>query len=160
LFFLLSFVGVLLIKGFDSRITFIDLSIALCAALFTACAHFLVRKLRHYDHPFVIIFYFPLVTIPLVAPYTALHWVNPNLFEWSLLLLIGLFTHVGQVYLTQAYANEEVSGVTNIYYVGIILSVFYGYIFFNETYTFLSFAGMSIITAGILLNVYYNKTQA
>ncbi len=160
LFFLLSFAGVLLIKGFDNRITFIDLSIALCAALFTSCAHFLVRKLRHYDDPLVIIFYFPLVTIPLVAPYTALHWVSPDLTEWGLLLLVGLFTHVGQVYLTHAYANEEVSGVTNIYYIGIILSLFYGYVFFDETYSFMSFAGIALIIAGILLNMYYKKSTA
>ena len=160
LFFFLSFAGVLLIKGFDNRITLLDLSIALCAALFTACAHFLVRKLRNYDHPFVIIFYFPLVTLPLVAPYTTTHWVNPDLIEWCLLLLIGLFTHVGQVYLTQAYANEEVSGVTNIYYIGIILSLFYGYVFFDETYTFMSFAGITLIIVGILLNIYYKKNAS
>jgi drug/metabolite transporter (DMT)-like permease len=160
LFFLLSFAGVLLIKGFDHRITLINLSIALSAAFFTACAHFLVRKLRSHDHPLVIIFYFPLVTLPLVAPYTVTHWVSPDLFEWSLLLLIGLFTHIGQVYLTHAYANEEVAGVTNIYYIGIILSLFYGYVFFNETYTFTSLAGIVIIIAGILLNVYYKKPSS
>ena len=158
LFFLISFAGVLLIKGFDNRITSIDLAIALCAAFFTACAHFSVRKLRDSDHPLVIIFYFPLVTIPLIGPYTVLHWVNPDIYEWSMLILIGLFTHVGQVYLTLAYAKEEVSGVTNIYYIGIILSLFYGYLFFDETYNFLSFAGMACIIGGILLNVYYKNS--
>jgi len=157
LFFIVSFVGVLLIKGFDNRVDFIELAIALGAAFFTACAHFSVRKLRDYDHPFVIIFYFPLVTIPLVGPYTAFHWVNPDWVEWGFLFLIGLCTHIGQVYLTKAYANEEVSGVSNLYYIGIILSLLYGYLFFNETYHFLSFAGMGLIMAGILLNVYYKK---
>ncbi|HVD98223.1 MAG TPA: DMT family transporter [Cytophagaceae bacterium] len=156
-FFVLSFSGVLLIKGFDDRIGMQDLLIALAAAFFTACAHFLVRRLRDFDHSFVIIFYFPLVTIPLVVPYTLLHWISPDLFEWGMLLLVGLFTHIGQVYLTKAYAKEEVSGVTNIYYIGIILSLAYGYLFFNETYTLLSFAGMALIVAGIFLNMYYKK---
>jgi drug/metabolite transporter (DMT)-like permease len=158
LFFLLSFAGVALIKGFDNRILFTDLMIALCAALFTACAHFSVRKLRDYDAPDVIIFYFPLVTLPLVGPYTAFHWVNPDAAQWGLLLLIGLFTHIGQVYLTKAYSNEEVSGVTNIYYIGIILSLLYGYLFFDETYNFMSYSGMALIIAGILLNLYYKNS--
>jgi len=159
LFFLVSFGGVALIKGFDNRIALIDLMIALGAAFFTACAHFSVRKLREYDDPAVIIFYFPLVTLPLVGPYTALHWVSPDLFAWGMLILIGLFTHIGQVYLTRAYANEEVSGITNIYYIGIILSLFYGYLFFNETYNVMSFSGMALIIAGIILNIYYKNSS-
>lgn len=159
LFFLLSFLGVALIKGFDHRISSIDLLIALCAAFFTACAHFSVRKLRDYDHPSVIIFYFPLVTIPLTAPYTALHWVQPDLFAWAMLILIGLFTHIGQVFLTNAYAKEEVSGVTNIYYIGILLSLFYGWVFFKENYPYMSYVGMALIIIGILLNLFYKKPK-
>jgi drug/metabolite transporter (DMT)-like permease len=160
LFFLVSFTGVLLIKGFDDRINQIDFVIALCAAIFTACAHFSVRKLRETDHPMVIIFYFPFITILLVGPYTVINWLTPTFFEWSMLLLIGLFTHVGQVYLTNAYAKEEISGVTNIYYMGIILSLLYGYFFFGETYSLLSFVGMALIIGGILLNVYYKNVSA
>ncbi len=134
-----------------------DLVIALLAALFTACAHFSVRKLRDTDVPQVIMFYFPLITLPLVGPYTAMNWVSPDLFEWGMLLLIGLLTHVGQVYLTNAYAKEEVSGVSNIYYLGIVLSVFYGYLFFDETYNVFAFSGIALIVGGILLNVYYKN---
>jgi drug/metabolite transporter (DMT)-like permease len=157
-FFLLSFLGVVLIKGFDDRIQLTDLLVAVAAAFFTACAHSLVRRLREFDHAAVIIFYFPLVTIPLVLPYTVFHWVSPDLFEWGMLLLIGIFTHVGQVYLTKAYAQEEVSGITNIYYVGILLSLFYGYLFFHETYPLMSYLGMGLIVAGILLNWYYKNS--
>jgi len=157
LFFLLSFLGVLLIKGFDSRVAISGLIIALSAAFFTSCAHFLVRKLRDYDSPEVIIFYFPLITLPLVGPYTFLNWVPPTNFEWLMLALIGAFTHVGQIFLTRAYANEEVSGVTNMYYIGIILSLFYGYLFFGETYPLLSFVGMALVLAGILLNLVMKK---
>ncbi len=159
LFFFLSFLGVVLLKGFDSRVSLFDLSIALMAAFFTACAHFTVRKLRDTDHPWVIIFYFPLVAIPLVVPFTLLNWVPPTLFEWTMLLLIGLFTHIGQVYLTYAYAHEEVAGITNIYYIGILLSLFYGYLFFEETFPALSFLGILLIVGGIFLNLSYTNAN-
>jgi drug/metabolite transporter (DMT)-like permease len=157
LFFLISFVGVLLLKGFDTRVSLLDLSIALLAAFFTACAHFTVRKLRDTDHPWVIIFYFPLVAIPLIVPYTLFHWVWPTPFEWSMLVLVGVFTHIGQVYLTYAYAHEEVSGVTNIYYIGILLSLFYGYLLFEETFPWSSYVGMSLILLGVFLNLKQKK---
>ena len=157
-FFTLPFIGILLIKGFDDRIALSGLLIALSAAFLTACAHFSVRKLREYDHPAVIIFYFPLVTIPITAPYTAMYWVQPDSFSWCMLILIGLFTHIGQVYLTHAYAKEEISGVSNMYYVGILLSLFYGWVFFDEVYPFMSFIGMALIISGIILNMYYKKT--
>jgi drug/metabolite transporter (DMT)-like permease len=156
-FFLLSFGGVVLIKGFDGRIATSDLVIAVAAAFFTACAHFSVRKLSAYDHPLVIIFYFPLVTLPLVGPYTAFHWTSPDAMEWVMLLLIGIFTHIGQVYLTQAYAQQEVAGVSNVYYIGILLSLLYGYLFFDETYTLPAFGGMALIIGGIALNLYYQN---
>ena len=160
LFFFISFLGVLLIKGFDNRIAPVDLLIALSAAFFTACAHFLVRKLRDSDHASVIIFYFPLVTIPLTLPYTFFHWVQPDLFAWAMLILIGLFTHIGQVFLTNAYANEEVAGVANIYYIGILLSLLYGWVLFKEHYPYMSYLGMMLIVSGILLNLYYKKNNA
>jgi drug/metabolite transporter (DMT)-like permease len=157
-FFLLSFAGVALLKGFDSRVDLWDLSIALLAAFFTACAHFTVRKLRDTDHPWIIIFYFPLVAIPLIVPYSIIHWVWPTAFEWLMLFLIGVFTHIGQVFLTYAYAKEEVSGVTNIYYIGILLSLMYGYLFFDETFPFLSYLGMALIVLGIFFNLAFKPT--
>lgn len=157
-FFLISFLGVLLLKGFDTRVSLLDLSIALMAAFFTASAHFTVRKLRDTDHPWVIVFYFPLVAIPLVLPYTLFHWIWPTPFEWGMLVLIGVFTHIGQVYLTYAYAKEEVSGVTNIYYIGILLSLFYGYLLFDETFPALSYLGMGLILLGIFMNLNRKNT--
>ncbi len=159
LFFFVSFAGVCVIKGFDNRVSSFDLVIALVAAFFTACAHFTVRKLRDFDHPMVIVFYFPLVTIPLIAPYTFTHWVQPDWFEWGILFLIGLFTHVGQVYLTEAYKNEEVSGVTFIYYIGIVLALGYGYFIFGETYNFQTALGIFLIISGIGSNLVYKKVQ-
>lgn len=159
LFFVLSFIGVLVIKGFDSRIQTFDMIVAIGASFFTACAHFIVRKLRDTDHAQVIIFYFPLVTLPLIGPYTLMHWVNPTPKEWLNLFLIGTFTHIGQIYLTKAYQHANISAVSNVYYIGIILSLLYGWIFFAEVFNIWTYIGMALILSGVLMNVRKNVRQ-
>jgi drug/metabolite transporter (DMT)-like permease len=158
LFFFISFTGVLLIKGFDPRVTTIGLIAALSAALFTAMAHFTVRKLRDTEFSLVIVFYFPLVTIPLVVPYTATHFVVPVGMEWWMLLAIGVCTHVGQVYLTKAYRDEEVSGVSNVYFIGIVLALMYGVLFYSEHLNWAGYLGIGFICAGIALNYYFRNS--
>ena len=74
-YFLLAFAGVLLIKGFDHRVTMLELSLGLTAAAFAGLAYNLVRMLKDTDHALVVVFYFPLVTVPLVGAYSFTHWV-------------------------------------------------------------------------------------
>ncbi|MCS6824036.1 MAG: DMT family transporter [Cytophagaceae bacterium] len=158
-FFLICFAGVLLIKGFNSDIDYIDFLICLSGSFFAACAHFLVRKLRDSEHTEVIIFYFPMVALLIVGPYTLLHWYEPDWQDGLLLCVIGLTTHIGQVYLTRAYEYEEVSGVTNVYFAGIVLSVVYGYIFFDEKLPLQTWLGIILISGGIYLSS-MNKHKA
>lgn len=157
LFFLLSFLGVLMVKGFDPRVSTLDVSIAIAGAFFAGTAHFVVRKLKDTDDAMVIVFYFPLVSIPIILPFLFYQWVNPTSIEWVLLALVSFFTHIGQVYLTRAYQVEEVNKVANIYFLGIVLALFYGYFLFGETFNFLAFSGMGVIVAGIFLNVWYSR---
>lgn len=158
-FFLLSFTGVIFIKGYDPRVEWLEVGVAITAAFFAACAHFLVRRLRESEHPLIIVFYLPLVTIPIIVPFVIASWTDPTLQEWGLLFLVGLFTHIGQVFLTKAYQREEVSKVSNIYYLGIVLAVIYGYVFFGETFNFFTWLGMGLIVSGIGLNIWVRRMK-
>ena len=65
LFFAVSFSGIVFIQGFDSRISLGQMLLGLGSAFCTSLAYNFVRKLKSTEHPLVIIFYFPLVTLPL-----------------------------------------------------------------------------------------------
>ena len=58
LFFLISLVGILLVRGFDDRIQPIHLAIGIVASIFSGLAYNFIRKLKTSETPLVIIFYF------------------------------------------------------------------------------------------------------
>lgn len=158
-FFLISFIGILVVKGFDTRIDALGLASVVGAAGFAAVAHTIVRYLRKSDHPVVIIFYFTIVTLPLITPVTIMNWVQPEKWDWLMLLSIGVVTHFGQLFLTKAYQSTEMNKVSNIYYLGIVFAMVYGYLFFEETFSFEVFIGLGLVISGVFLNLNFNSTK-
>lgn len=151
LYFLIAFAGVVLVKGFDPRVTLLELSLGIAAAALSATAYTLVRKLKATDHPLVVVFYFPLVTVPLVGPYTALNWVSPTAVEWAALLFVGLSTTAAQIGLTVAYQRDRAANISSLNYLGVPLALGLGWALFNETIPGLGLLGVGLIVGGVLL---------
>lgn len=152
LFFLVSFTGVVMIKGFDPRVSIADLVIGVSAAVCSGFAYNFIRKLKSTDDPLVVVLYFPLVTVPVIGIYTAFHWVTPNAIEWMILIAIGLATTVAQIYMTKAYQLEKASNVSNFNYLGSVYAVLIGYFFFGEYIGLLALLGIVLIIVGVLLS--------
>lgn len=148
--FVLCFAGIALIKGFDPRVAPGELALGVIAAALAAAAYNLVRKLRDSDDPLVVVFYFPLVTLPLVGTYTALHWVPPSGWDWAWLVAVGLLTQAAQVCLTRAYHLERAANVSHFTYLGSLLALAYGYLFFGETVPLPAVAGIALVIASVL----------
>jgi drug/metabolite transporter (DMT)-like permease len=134
LFFLLSFVGVLVVKGFGD-ISTTDFIIGITSAFFSGCAYASIRRLKGTENPTVIIFYFALVALPLMSLYFAIfpeNWVNPKGVQWSYLIGIGTFTQIAQYFMTKAYQGEVANRISGVSYSGIVFAIFFGIVFFNE----------------------------
>lgn len=160
LFFLISFVGVVVACGFDRRISAGDFFLGLTSAVFSGLGYNMVRKSRATEHPLVVVFYFPLVALPFMAVWTATDWVMPTGWDWLLLLIVGASTQAAQVCMTLAYHQEKASSVSGLQYLGLIYSLLVGYFLFNEGYGAMSLLGMLLIVAGILVNYFYERWQA
>jgi drug/metabolite transporter (DMT)-like permease len=160
LFFLLAFVGVVLVQGFDPRIQMIYLVIGIVATFFSGLAQNFIRKINTREHPLVIIFYFPLITTPLSGAYSVFIWVPPQGWDWAILIAIGLFTQFAQFFMTKSIQLEELSKVSIIRYLSIVYALIFGYIFFDETYSILAYAGMGLAILGVVANVWYKQTLA
>lgn len=154
-FFAIAFGGVLLIKGFDPRISLFYFIIGICAATVSALAYNCVRKLRHSDHPLVVVLYFPLVGIPVTGLISAFNWVVPTSTDLLLLLGIGVATQVAQVNMTKAFQNERIAQMSGIRYTGILYALLFGYFFFGETYHWVAFLGMLLVISGVLFNIFF-----
>ncbi|GAB3823197.1 DMT family transporter [Pontibacter rugosus] len=158
-FFLISFAGVLVIEGVEVNVDTLYLWLGVLSAVFTGVAYTIVRKLNVREHPLVIIFYFPLVTLPVVGVYTIFNWVQPVGWDWPMLLLVGLFTQLGQYYMTLSYQHEEISKVANLTYIGIIYALIFGFVFFGELLSGWTYVGMGLVLLGVLLNVQYKNNM-
>lgn len=159
LFLIMAFVGVIMVKGFDPRITVLELSIGLTAAVFSALAYNFVRKLKDFDHALVVVFYFPLVTVPIVGVYCLTEWVQPDWYELSILILVGLMTTIAQIFLTKAYQIDRASNISIFNYLGIIYALLIGFIFFSETLPPLAYGGFAVIMIGMYLSNLYRSKQ-
>jgi len=158
-FFGLSFIGILVIQGFDARISNTHLLVGISASVFMGLAYNFIRKLKTNEHPLVIIFYFPLVILPVAAIWTSFVWVQPEGWDWLYLILVGLTTQVAQFFMTKAYQKEELSKISILSYISIIYSLLFGYLLFDETFNLVTYLGMGLVLLGVVLNVIW-KTRA
>lgn len=159
-FFALAFAGVVAIQGFDTRVTMEQALIGVGGALGAGMAYNSIRKLKDSDHPMVIIFYFPLVTIPVTGIYLLTHWLQPTLFEFVILIAIGVVTQFAQYFMTKAYQSDTLSKISSIQYLGMIFALSFGYFLFDETYDFKSGLGIMVIIIAVVLNVVFkNKAE-
>lgn len=157
LYFSISIFGVFLLKGFDFRISSLDLSIGIGSALFAGIAYNMIARSKGKDHPLVIIFYFPLLTIPVVGIYSLFHWQTPVGVDWLYLLLIGIFTQIAQYYMTLSYQSANLAKVASLNYLGVIYALAFGYLLFGESFNMMSYIAIGIIILGVLLNIFDQK---
>ncbi|WP_312139609.1 DMT family transporter [Sphingobacterium sp.] len=153
LYFGLAIAGVIMLKGFDPRISTLDLVIGLTAALFAGLAYNIISKLKTSEHPLVIIFYFPLITLPFVGVYTLMHWENPQGWDWAVLLLIGIFTQIAQYYMTLSYQRANLAKVASLNYLGVVYALVFGYFLFQETFSEYALLGIVVILTAVILNI-------
>ncbi|WP_415902434.1 DMT family transporter [Neptuniibacter sp. QD29_5] len=158
---LLSFVGVIVMMRPGEAgligLPMLSLLAALAGALGSAIAYVIVRKLSQTEDSSVIIFYFPLVALPTSLLLLGGDFVMPGLDALLLLLLVGVFTQVGQIGLTKAMAAEEAGKASAYAYVQVIFSAILGVIFFEEIPTLWTIIGGCLILTGALINALWKR---
>jgi drug/metabolite transporter (DMT)-like permease len=127
--------------------------IALAGALFTSLAYVSVRSLGNSEHPLVIVFYFPLVALPLTLPLVALDPVLPTASELLWLIGVGVFTQVGQVYLTRGLTALPAAQATAISYVQVVFAGLWGWLVFGERIDGWTVAGAGLVLAAMLVSL-------
>ena len=131
----------------------IDILIAFAGSILTGLAYVLVRSLAKLDEsPYVIMFYFPLFTVPISFLFVYDKWINPELDIWIYLILVGICAQTAQYFLTHGYKLLSASRASLTSYTQIPLSVVAGYYFFGDkiSYNFL-FGSLLILLSVILM---------
>jgi drug/metabolite transporter (DMT)-like permease len=131
----------------------LPVAIAVAGALGTALAYVSVRQLGRSEHPLVIVFYFPLVAVPLSLPLVALDPVWPTPLEFLWLLGVGLFTQLGQVWLTRGLTALPAARATAISYVQVLFAGLWGWLLFQEPPALTTAIGAVLVLGATVLSL-------
>ena len=147
-----------LLQG-GATLALVPVLIAVAGALFTAFAYVSVRSLGTSEHPLVIVFYFPLVALPLSLPLVALNPVLPTPAELLWLVGVGVFTQLGQVYLTRSLTALPAARATAISYVQVLFAGGWGWLLFGESIDSWTIAGAGLVLAATLVSLSHSQQQ-
>lgn len=159
LFYAIAFAGVLFIGQFDFRVSYFYLFLGIISAFCSGVAYNLVRGLRGKEHPLTVVLHFQLVGIVVSFFYILFEWKTPAGWDWIYLIMVGVFAHLGQVFLTNALQKERAASVAIVNYSGLLYGLLFGWFVFGETQTLATVFGMILVVCGVILSIVYGRRQ-
>lgn len=160
LFFLISFAGIAMIKGFNEDVDTKFLLLGVMSAVFAGLAYNAIGKVKHTDNPVVVVFYFPLIATPIMGIVSIFYWVQPVGWEWLLLILMGVLTQIAQIYMTKAFQSSAISGLTGMKYLGVVFALGFDFFIFGVAYQPMALLGIGLVISGVLLNLFFKPRKS
>ena len=139
--------------------TILAIIIAIFGALMTSLAYICVRKLSSKEHPLVIIYYFPLVSIPLSIPFIINEFVLPSGTDWFWIIGIGIFTQIGQLCITEGLRLLPAGQATSLNYSQVIFASIWGVLIFQEKITSSIYLGGFCVLISTIISMSASKTK-
>lgn len=153
LFLSAAFAGVILLKGFDSRLSVIGLLIIMTSAFFSGTVYVIIRKIGNSEHPVVIVNYFLTISMIISGIICLFNWQQPVGKEWFVLLSMGLFGYVAQVLMTKAMQAAETNLIVPFKYAEVIFTILFARIIFGEQQSWVALLGILVIVVALIGNV-------
>ena len=136
----------------NTNISMYSIGIAIAGSFLTSVAYVLVRKATKVnEHPLVVMFYFPLFTVPMCLPFLISNWVHPSPEVWGYLFLVGICTQSGQFFLTHGYKELPAAEAAPLSYVQVPFAMIMGAIFFDEIITINFIIGSTLVLISIFI---------
>ncbi len=157
LFFIVSFTGVIILKGFDTNVNNIGLGLILSAAVLSGLVYICIGKIGKRDHPIVIINYFMLAATLFGGIMVIPYWKTPIGSDWLLFSGLGIFGFVGQFFMTKAFQIAANNLVAPLKYLEVLFTGILGFVWLGEIYTVYSLLGIVLIVSGLVANVVYKS---
>ena len=126
--------------------------IAFLGAISTALAYITVKKLSSTEDIFIIIKYFPLISVITLSPIVFFNWVTPNINDLIWIIGIGMFTQAGQTFLTIGLKKLQTSEAARINYLQVLFGSLWGILFFNELININFIVGAVLVLLGTIIS--------
>ena len=157
LYFATAFGGILMVKGFDPRVSWLYLGMGLGSALTAAVAYLATIKCRDTDSPVGIVTYFHMVATPIMGSWSAAVWQPMNASQWAMAIGVGILSLLAQVAMTKALHLEDAARVMPFKYFGAFLALILAWNLFDEKITGWSLVGICIVLAAVTANTLAGK---
>ena len=148
--------GILIILNpYQSKLYEIDnfsVFIAFVGALTTSLAYIAVKKLSSREDIFIIIKYFPLISVITLLPIVCLNWITPQVNDLIWIIGIGIFTQAGQTFLTLGLKNLPASQASSINYLQVLFGSIWGIYIFGENITLNFVIGSLFVLLGTIIS--------
>jgi len=154
----IGWIGILIIlnpsqlSSLNIQVNNLSLVVAFVGSISTSLAYITVKKLSLTEDVFIIIKYFPLISIITLTPIVLINWVMPNIQDLIWIIGIGLFTQAGQTFLTIGIKNLKTSEAATINYLQVFFGSLWGILFFNELINIKFIVGTLLVLLGTIIS--------
>ena len=152
LYFAAAFGGILMVKGFDPRVSWLYLAMGLGSAFTAALAYLATIKCRETDSPVGIVTYFHMIATPVMGSWSATVWHPMTGEQWAMALGIGVLSLFAQVGMTKALHLEDAARVMPFKYFGAILALGLAWTLFDEKITGWALVGIGVVLVAVTAN--------
>lgn len=153
----IGFVGMLVIvRPFSQSFTLGSL-VAVAAAMTNAIVAIQIKELSTTDGPDTIVFWTYMLWVPMSLVAALFQWHWPQGDTWLWLVLTGVLGTIGQVMWTRALKLGEVSALTPISFVQLVVVTIAGWLMFGERVDRWTLLGAAVIFAS---TVYISHREA
>lgn len=152
LLFVLTFIGVLIVKGFGINVNVIGIFLVIISSLFLGLVFVVIRMIGDKDHTLVIINYFMIMAFIFGGLMSINVWKHPNFAQWFLLLSLGVLGYIGQFFMTKAFQMHETNIIVPLKYLEVVFTILFGILWFGDNYNFISLVGILLILLGLIFN--------
>ena len=125
---------------------------AFTGAITTSLAYITVKKLSRQEDIFIIIKYFPLISVITLIPIVYVNWITPQVSDLIWIIGIGIFTQAGQTFLTLGLKNLPASQASSINYLQVIFGSIWGIYLFGEKITINFVIGSIFVLLGTIIS--------
>ena len=140
------------ISSLNIELNNLSVLIAFIGAISTSLAYITVKKLSLTEDVFIIIKYFPLISVITLSPIVFLNWVTPDINDLIWIIGIGIFTQAGQTFLTIGIKKLKTSEAATINYLQVFFGSLWGILFFNELINIKFIIGSLLVLLGTIIS--------
>lgn len=150
----LGFVGVLLAVQPSAGLAGVGPWVALAGALLTACVLIQIRRMSRSESAGAIVFWFSLSTLLPLGILMVFFARDHDFIGWSIIIGLAATGAVAQILLTTAMREASVAAITTMDYTGLIWSIMFGYLVFDNVPGPSTWLGAPIIIAAGLIIIW------